>query len=74
MTARSVWIKSEVIHNFSPSHNFNSVLKNSHYEQSISVLGNIGTDRTRYSVRAAVVKQYVFVGNSGGQRTARPTR
>ena len=39
-----------------------------------TVLVNCGIGRARHSVRAVVVKQPAWIGNGGGQRTARPTR
>ena len=39
----------------------------------MAALVNIDTGRARHSVRAVTANQNALIGNSGGQRTARPT-
>jgi hypothetical protein len=41
--------------------------------RSLAILGNIETGGARHSVRAVMAMQQASLGNSGGQRTARPT-
>ncbi len=43
-------------------------------EMSLAVLSNFGIGRTRHSVCAVAVNPHAWIGNGGGQRTARPTR